>query len=108
MSFLRILLGAAIVAGPAVAGAQSLHCGNYHVFAGDPVSKLSAHCDAPVSKSSFCKPLDPPQQASQAPLPVVCRPVEDWIYKPAPGEFMTTLRIEEGKVVSVTYGDRVK
>jgi hypothetical protein len=34
--------------------------------------------------------------------------VDEWTFNPGYGQFMTTLRFESGKLVSITYGDRVK
>ncbi len=37
-----------------------------------------------------------------------CENVDEWIYNPGYGQFMTTLRFVEGRLVAIEYGDRVK
>ena len=39
---------------------------------------------------------------------VPCENVDEWIYNPGYGQFMTTLRFVEGRLVAIEYGDRVK
>jgi hypothetical protein len=66
-----------------------------------------------MTKDSFCKPVDPKsiqQDVSSAKVVVVpgCQNVDQWIYNPGYGQFMTTLEFEGDKVKTIKYGDRVK
>jgi hypothetical protein len=36
-----------------------------------------------------------------------CERVDEWTYNPGSGQFYTTLRFEQGKLISMKYGDRV-
>ena len=107
-------------------GAQTLsfRCKNDLVNIG--ASKVSAlqKCGEPLAKDAFCKPadansannanvaIDPNANANAKRTTVVvnntCETVDEWTYNPGVGQFMTTLRFESGKLVTITYGDRVK
>jgi hypothetical protein len=95
----------------ASAGAQSLRCSSNTIGIGEPRSGVLQKCGDPVSRDSFCKPVDPQAIAASAPgIAVVlpCEKIDEWTYNPGYGQFITTLRLEAGKVTAVTYGDRVK
>jgi hypothetical protein len=36
-----------------------------------------------------------------------CETVDEWTYNPGYGQFMTTLRFESSRLVTISYGDRV-
>jgi hypothetical protein len=95
------------------AEAQSFRCKNDLASVGDGKAAVLQRCGAPVLKDSFCKPVlapvNPSPPAGSTTVNVVpCTTVDDWTYNPGYGQFMTTLRFEEGKLVSISYGDRVK
>lgn len=97
---------------PLSASAEYLRCKNEAVNVGDTRSALLLRCGEPAIKDSFCKPVEPTPGATAGNGVVVvvpsCRNVDEWTYNPGPGQFMTTLQIDGGKVVSIKYGDRVK
>lgn len=97
---------------PHVASAEYLRCKNESVNVGDSRASLLLRCGEPVIKDTFCKPIEPTQSAvAGASVAVVvpsCRHVDEWTYNPGRGQFMTTLQIDAGKVVSIKYGDRVQ
>ena len=93
------------------ASAQSLRCGANVIGVGEPRSGVLQKCGEPVSRDSFCKPVDPQAIAAGASGTAVvlpCEKVDEWTYNPGYGQFMTTLRLAAGKVTAVSYGDRVK
>jgi len=94
----------------APAGAQSLRCKSDVIGIGEPRAGVLQKCGEPVSRDSFCKPVDPAAAAASAGTAVVlpCEKIDEWTYNPGYGQFMTTLRLEAGKVTAVSYGDRVK
>lgn len=124
---LSVTLASALVACFAVttADAQTLsfRCKNDLVNIGASKASALQKCGEPVAKDAFCKPVDA-NNANAAIDPnanlntgtkrttvVVnntCETVDEWTYNPGTGQFMTTLRFESGKLVTITYGDRVK
>jgi hypothetical protein len=93
------------------ASAQSLRCSSAIIGIGEPRSGVLQKCGEPVSRDSFCKPVDPQSVAASAPGTAVvlpCEKIDEWTYNPGYGQFITTLRLEAGKVTAVSYGDRVK
>lgn len=123
MRFSVSLMSAVLaVCAVASAGAQTLsfRCKNDLVNIGASKASALQKCGEPVSKDSFCKPADTSNalvgdananpQAKQKTVVVnnTCETVDEWTYNPGVGQFMTTLRFESGKLVTITYGDRVK
>lgn len=116
MKFLpHALLAAACLAGMsgAAAATQTFRCNNDLVQVGDNKSAVLLKCGAPVLKDSFCKPVelrpapDGPKRGNVI-INAPCETVDEWTFNPGYGQFMTTLRFESGKLVTITYGDRVK
>ncbi len=122
----RLLLTAVllILATPVAAETRSFRCKNDLVNLGDNKASALLKCGRPLVQDSFCKPV-----AVVAVHPVVpaapvafgsasatttlvtagaCENVDEWTYNPGPGQFLTTLRFESGRLTSITYGDRVK
>lgn len=93
-------------------GPSTFRCNNNDlVQLGD--SKVSAlqKCGQPVARDSFCKPTSPAvvePSRQRAGASGVCETVDELTYNPGYGQFMTTLRFESGRLVSISYGDRVK
>jgi hypothetical protein len=112
MKFPFALSAAAVLLGlSASAGAQSLRCSSATIGVGEPRSGVLQKCGEPIARDSFCKPVDPQSVAASAPGTAVvlpCEKIDEWTYNPGYGQFITTLRLEAGKVTAVTYGDRVK
>jgi hypothetical protein len=113
MRIVVVVAAAVVTAQSALAqstGSTTFRCGSDLVQIGD--SKVSAQqkCGAPLAKDSFCKPT-PGAPAGTRPRVVpsgVCETVDEWTYNPGYGQFMTTLRFESGRLVAITYGDRVR
>ena len=107
-----LLLATALLAlQPLTASAEYLRCKNEAVNVGDTRAAVLQRCGQPALKDTFCKPGD--AQAAQAgsgtaAVEPSCRNVDEWTYNPGRGQFMTTLQIDAGKVVSIKYGDRVQ
>ncbi len=93
-------------------GPSTFRCSNNDlVQLGD--SKVSAlqKCGQPAARDSFCKPTSPAvvePSRRRAGAGGVCETVDELTYNPGYGQFMTTLRFESGRLVSIAYGDRVK
>ena len=95
------------------AAAQSLRCKTDLVNLGDSRATALQKCGEPAVKDSFCKPVQAQAQPTATPGSTVvnvvpCENVDEWTYNPGYGQFMTTLRFEAGKLVSIRYGDRIK
>jgi len=103
---------AALALLPAASSAQSLRCRGDIVNVDDSRASVLLKCGEPVVKESFCKPLPQPVAGNPTGATVVngvpCENVDEWTYNPGYGQFLTTLRFEGGKIVAITYGDRVK
>jgi len=103
---------AILVSWPLAAAAQTFKCRDDLVNVGDSRATVLLKCGEPVVRDAFCRPLpvQGPRPASAArPGQIVpCENVDEWIYNPGYGQFMTTLRFVEGRLVAIEYGDRVK
>lgn len=115
MTHIRCILlavaAASVGIAPALAQTKSFRCNNDLVQIGDAKASVVVKCGAPVVKDSFCKPGDKratPEKGSTVVINAPCETVDEWTFNPGYGQFMTTLRFESGKLVSITYGDRVK
>lgn len=107
---LAILLSA-VFASPALAGggATALRCGTDLLKVGESKVAAVQKCGEPIAADSFCKAVSPQVVAPRGTAVAVnmpCETVEEWTYNPGYGQFMTTLRFESGRLVSITYGDR--
>jgi Protein of unknown function (DUF2845) len=108
LSIVICLNGAAVSA-----ATTSFRCKNDLVNVGDAKASALVKCGEPVVKDSFCKPAEAkvvvvPKNGTAVAASTPCETVDEWTYNPGYGQFMTTLRFESGRVVSITYGDRVK
>ncbi|MEO5880986.1 MAG: DUF2845 domain-containing protein [Caldimonas sp.] len=97
---------------PHEAPAQTFKCRNDFVNVGDARATVLLKCGEPVVRDAFCRPfpVQGPRPAS-GPRPgqiVPCENVDEWVYNPGYGQFMTTLRFVEGRLAAIDYGDRVK
>lgn len=104
---LAFLLSAAF-ATPGLAGggeATAMRCGTDLLKLGETKVAAVQKCGQPMATDSFCKPASPGTVVSGS---VPCETVEEWTYNPGYGQFMTTLRFESGRLVSILYGDRAK
>jgi len=117
MKTFRAILAASVLTGvlsPIGVGAQSLRCKGDLASVGDSKASVFQKCGEPVFKDSFCKPANEivtpirPALGGAVVNVLACENVEEWTYNPGYGQFMTTLRLEAGRLVSIKYGDRVK
>jgi Protein of unknown function (DUF2845) len=107
-----IVLLASCCATPLKAQTRSFRCNNDLLNLGDAKSSVQLKCGQPVLRDAFCKPGDarPLPRAGSGNKVVInnaCETLDEWTYNPGYGQFMTTLRFESGKLVAITYGDRV-
>ena len=112
MKTVTILLLAAFCGTPLLAQTRTFRCNNDLVNLGDAKSSVQLKCGQPVLRDAFCRPGDArpiPRAGGGAKVVInnACEPVDEWTYNPGYGQFMTTLRFESGKLVAITYGDRV-
>ncbi len=101
----------ALINAPACMAASSdtFRCQNDLVRLGETKSTVSQKCGEPVFKDAFCKPADKAPTANNVNVSIApCESVDEWTYNPGTGQFMTTLRFESGKLVSIKYGARAK
>ena len=108
-----LVLLAVTVSAPAAAGASSFRCQNDLVSLGESPSAVQLKCGAPMLKDRFCQALEgrvvlTPQGEKRVLGRGGCEWVDEWTYNPGYGQFMTTLRFESGRLVSISYGERVK
>jgi hypothetical protein len=106
------LLPALLLAGPCWADTRSFRCNNDLANLGDSKASVQLKCGQPLLKDAFCKTADDRAAAKVGRARVVingsaCETVDEWTYNPGYGQFMTTLRFESGRLVSIRYGERV-
>jgi hypothetical protein len=106
-----LLASSAVVLQARAGGPSTFRCGNDLLKIGESKAAATQKCGAPVARDSFCKPQpvrtqDSPSRTIIANAP--CETVDEWTYNPGYGQFMTTLRFESGKLVAISYGERVK
>lgn len=98
---------------PAAQGA-SLRCNGDLVRTGDTMETVLAKCGEPASKQTSCIPVAEYTDAiggghdGTRPVEHYCVNVDRWVYNPGPGQFLTMLRFERGKLTTMTYGARVR
>ncbi|WKB55442.1 DUF2845 domain-containing protein [Eleftheria terrae] len=108
---MRSLVPILCLAAAGVAQAQTLKCGNDHARTGDAKATILQKCGEPVMKDSFCKPAEKsgvPTTGGTVVQVGTCETVEEWTYRPGPGQFITMLRFEGGQLRSIKYGDRIR
>lgn len=93
-----LLAAALCIALPAAA--QSFRCKADLVTLGEGKAAVLQKCGEPAFKDASCR-VPAPGAASEP-----CVTVEEWVYNPGPGQFMTTLRFEAGELKTIKYGDR--
>lgn len=93
--------------------AQSFRCANGIVDEGDSKATVSSKCGEPVLQDSFCAAEDlPARRGDEKPAVTAnvspCVNIDHWTFNPGKGKFLTTLRFEDGNLVSIEQGDRVR
>ena len=89
------------------ASSDTFRCKDELVRVGDDKGSVLQKCGEPLNKDSFCKPADQNLKNVNSRL-AQCETVNEWTYNPGSGQFMTTLRFEDGKLQAIKYGTRVK
>jgi len=107
MKISAIFASALLAALPLVTAAQSLKCGNDFTQIGMSKLDVLQKCGQPLATDSFCKPTDPARPPAQN-AAASCEKVEELLYNPGYGQFMTVLRFESGALKEVRYGDRAR
>ena len=108
------LVGVALAAAalPPHTAAQTFKCRDDLVSVGDSRATVLLKCGEPVAKDTVCRPLPGPSPRPASGVRpgqiVPCENVDEWTYNPGSGQFMTTLRFAEGRLVAIEYGERVK
>lgn len=110
-----VAITALLASASSLAETRSFRCKQDLVQLGDSKSTTLSRCGEPVMKDSFCrKPHQPVAASSASPRGTTvivntgCDNVDDWTYNPGVGQFMTTLRFEDGVLTSIKYGARVR
>jgi hypothetical protein len=108
------LVAVALVAAamPPPSAAQTFKCRDDLVSVGDSRATVLLKCGEPVARDTVCRPLPAPSPRPASGVRpgqiVPCENVDEWTYNAASGQFMTTLRFAEGRLVAIEYGERVK
>jgi hypothetical protein len=96
---------------PAPARAESLRCHGASVAENDSRLALLHKCGPPLLADSFCAPVYLP--GAWYPLPAAlagavagCQLVEEWLYDRGPGSLMATVRLRDGRVLAIRYGQQ--
>lgn len=102
-------LAALMVILPASWG-QSLRCNGDIAKIGDSKASILQKCGRPVYEDSYCAPESTRQWWKSAHSATVapCDTIDEWTFNPGAGQFLTSLKFRGGKVIAITYGDRVK
>jgi len=111
-SLLATALATLIVVPPTSWG-QTLQCKGDIAKVGDSKASVLQKCGRPAYEHSYCAPESTRQSwksthsGSGAGM-ATCDTVDEWTFNPGSGQFLTNLKFMGGKVVAITYGDRVK
>lgn len=112
----RLAVLAVFAAAASGAYANVTRCANGLASVGDTKPAVLQKCGAPQYKESFCSMVGTGggvvvggtrARPVVVNTPPACIPIDEWTYVPASGSFMTILRFEEGRVTTITSGDRV-
>lgn len=107
-----------LLAAGTAAQAQSLQCTQGNVREGDARVWLLRACGHPAIADAYCArvystPPQPPQPVLPGtyvpvqPVPqVTCLPTDEWLYERGDGNLPAFVRIREGKVISIRFGEQ--
>ena len=87
------------------ANADSLRCGTNLVELGEVKAEVIEKCGEPIATDSFCRNEYLPQRYG---YDAICRNVDLWTFNFGTGTFLMNIEFEEGRVSSITHGDRVR
>ncbi|WP_082536824.1 MULTISPECIES: DUF2845 domain-containing protein [unclassified Roseateles] len=103
-----LALAALLTAGGA--HADSLRCADTSVSEGDAKVWLLRACGQPSISDAYCvrvlQPAHPAPYGSPHVSQVTCVVTEEWLYDRGPGNLVAVVRIREGKIVSIRYGNK--
>jgi len=109
---MKTLVAALLVAscvGVAHAETTSLRCRNELVNVGDAKASVLRKCGEPAVRETICLPVSTRNangRGTRLRPDLPCVNVDEWTYRPGYGQFVTTLRFEEGRLRAIAYGDR--
>ncbi|MBP7564659.1 MAG: DUF2845 domain-containing protein [Burkholderiaceae bacterium] len=108
---------------PAAAQNKTFTCGRDFAQLGDSRTAVQMKCGRPAATGSICKQIEHPApvtgNVTGQPTPELdannrivirvpaCENLEEWVYKPGVGQFVTTLRFREGELHEISYGPRM-
>ncbi|MBN9408032.1 MAG: DUF2845 domain-containing protein [Burkholderiales bacterium] len=108
---------------PAAAQNKTFTCGRDFAQLGDSRTTVEMKCGRPAATGSICKQIEYPAHVNGnvtgQPMPghdannrvvirvPACENLEEWVYKPGAGQFVTTLRFREGTLHEISYGPRM-
>ena len=109
----------AVVLGGSITGvsAQTMTCGRDFAKVGDSKTEVSTKCGEPVARDSYCRqsksgafdagaPDASVRRNAQGAIVKTCEDVEEWVYRPGVGQFITTVEFFEGRVRNISTGAR--
>jgi hypothetical protein len=103
-----LALAALLAAGSAQA--DPLRCAGTSISEGDAKLWLLRACGQPTLSDAYCARPQPALAAPALPQPYLqpqpCLLVEEWLYDRGPGNLVAVVRIREGKVISILYGEQ--
>jgi len=102
-------VGLTLVAAGA-AQAQSLRCSDGGVREGDSRLWLLRSCGQPALADAYCVPVFYPGPVNRygvvQPIPAGCVMTDEWMYDRGPGNLVAVVKMQNGKIVSIRYGEQ--
>ncbi|WP_160474190.1 DUF2845 domain-containing protein [Cupriavidus sp. SW-Y-13] len=107
---LKVVLPLSLIAASGSAFSESLRCGGNLAQIGDGKADIQVKCGEPIARYSSCKPLVvvPETKGLVDSASAACITVDEWTFAPGPGQFLTTLVFQDGKLNAIRYGDRIR
>ncbi len=87
--------------------AASLRCGKDLVQIGDYKADVLLKCGEPFLKDTVYVDNDEVVITKDSKVIEPCKKMDQWTYKPGPGQFLTILDFKGGKLESIHYGNRI-
>jgi len=87
------------------AAAESMRCGTSLVSMEDSKAEVEMKCGAPAAIDAYCRNEYVPAKYG---YDTICHNVDLWTYNFGPGTFLMKVEFEEGRLVRISHGDRVK
>lgn len=99
-----------LLATAAGAQAQSLRCNGTGVSEGDSRVWLLRTCGQPTVSDSYCVPIFypgvPTRNGLPQPIQAGCVMTDEWLYDRGTGNLVAVVKIREGKIISIRYGEQ--